>query len=162
MISLKSVFNEEFLNYCQNDINDILNETIDILPNLEVWQLNKSVIFDDNKKILSKPILDENRKVLGYNINIDAFLDTLYHYKLVLKENSISLFKRYTVDNEFIEEIYKCELKDKIKIRTFSYKDGNREMVYNDYYDKSNILRHDEEEISIRDKVRYIKNKHYK
>ena len=33
-------------------------------------------------------------------------------------------------------------------------------MVYNDYYDKSNILRHDEEEISIRDKVRYIKNNH--
>ena len=48
---MKDCLDSKFLDYCFDDIDDILRQMEDVLPDLFIWQLKQSVIMEDDKKI---------------------------------------------------------------------------------------------------------------
>ena len=136
---MKNKLSLEFKNNCYNDVEEIFKEIEDFMPNIEIWQMYQSVVFDDNKKILCRAILDEKDKCVGHQIKIDVYLDTLYKYRLNILENSIELNKSYTIDNILHEELFKVEQEKEIIKRMYIYQEGDKYLKYNETYDSGKI-----------------------
>lgn len=133
---MKENLNKDFKEYCNEDIEELLEEINKYLPNLKTWQLNKSVILEEDKQILCKSILNKDNKQIGYQINIKILFDTLYKYQLIILENSIELTKNYFIENEFITEYYKTELNKEIIKRVCTYQEGNTCFKYKENNEK--------------------------
>lgn len=151
---MKNSFNEDFIKYCGCDIEEIFNEVKELLPELEIWQLKQSVILDDDKKVLCRSILDDNKKCIGYKISIDAILDTVYKYRLTMLENSILLTKNYFLDGDFIQELYKSELLGVNIKRSVSYQENKRYLKYNE----SSDITSKSDMVSLREMFQRLKN----
>lgn len=132
---MKNKLSLEFKNNCFNDIEEIFKEIGDFMPEIEIWQMNQSALFEDNKKILCRAILDNNDRCIGHQIKIDVYLDTLFKYRLNILENSIELNKSYVIDSILIEEFFKVQQEKEIIKRVYIYQEGDKYLKYNETYD---------------------------
>lgn len=53
-------------------IKEILEKVSPLLSEFELWHLDQSVIFDDNRKLLCKRILNDEKQLQGYKIVIET------------------------------------------------------------------------------------------
>ena len=126
---MKDIFSNEFKKNCYLDICEILSFVEDLMPNLEKWQMTKSVFIDDCKKITYKTIKDKEGVLSGYEVQIEAFLDKFYRYNLILKENMVDLSINYIEDGKSCKERYKTFLGNNVR-RLCLYKKGSNLYKY--------------------------------
>ena len=136
---MKNKLSLEFKNNCFYDIEEIFKEIEEFMPEIEIWQMNQSVVFENNKKILCRAIHDKKDKCIGHQIKIDVYLDVLYKYRLNILENSIELNKSYNVNNLQIEEFFKVQQEKEIIKRMYLYQEGDKYLKYNEIYDIGRI-----------------------
>lgn len=111
---MKNSLNEEFKNNCRDDINSILNKVEGHLPNLHDWQFNNSAIFEEERKILLKSILDDNEQKIGNQVIIDIKGERPCKYNLTIAGNLVCLNKSYSNNDTNIDELYSVCLNDNI------------------------------------------------
>lgn len=109
---MKNSLNEEFKNNCGEDINSILNKVEEYLPNLHDWQFNNGAIFEEEKKILLKSIVDDDNKKIGNQIIIDIKGEKPCKYNLTIADNLVCLNMSYSNNNTNVEELYSVCLND--------------------------------------------------
>lgn len=129
---MKNIFSEEFKRNCYLDICEIFSFVDEFMPELEDWQMKNSVFIDDNKRITYKTLLRFDGTFDGYEANIEVYLDKLYRYNLVVKENMLDLSINYTEDNKQCKERYKTSSYNNIPRRLCSYRKGMNSFKYSD------------------------------
>lgn len=125
--------NEQSLKY-KKDIANIYSDINKHIPKLKNWQLNQSVIFEENKKILCKAITNENKEKIGNTITIYFTGNDPYSYELIMFENSLSLTKKYFQDDNKIEEIIDIFLDKDYINRSCYYKVNEIDLSYKEIY----------------------------
>ncbi|MGM9878925.1 MAG: hypothetical protein ACI31R_02750 [Bacilli bacterium] len=118
----------------KKDINNIYNEINKHIPYLKNWQLNQSVIFEENKKILCKAITNDKKEKIGNKISIYFTEDSLCLYELINSKNSLSFIKSYTEDEKIIKEIINISLSKNLLSRSCLYKENEKELSYKEIY----------------------------
>ena len=129
---MKDCLDSKFLDYCFDDIDDILRQMEDVLPDLFLWQLKQSVIIEEDKKIFCRAIFNDQRKCVGYMINAEVFNDTNYKYQLIMLKKSICLMRDYSIGDNCIQEVYRAELNDDNIVRDVIYKENGKYLKYED------------------------------
>lgn len=131
---MKKYLKKEFMETCKTDIEYICGEVYSLLPEVEDWQLEKSVIFGEDRKILSQLINDDNGNKIGYKIDIDIMSDRLYNYEFISLEDIISLTKSYVVDDIHIIESKSVSMEDGLIIRKCSCASEEKEVSFKELY----------------------------
>lgn len=111
---MKNSLNEEFKNNCGEDINSILNKVEEHLPNLHDWQFNNGAIFEEEKKILLKSIVNDDNQKIGNQVVIDIKGEKPCKYNLTIAGNLVCLNMSYLNNDTNVEELYSVCLNDNI------------------------------------------------
>ena len=133
----KYIFNR----ICKKDITEIYKITEDFFPVYEAGNLNQCVIYEEDKKIIFRPIKDKNNTVLGKEIKIQVN-DNKKIYIIKKLDNSIGL----DIINDLETVKIKISLKDSIITRNISYFNIDNEnhieekYIINGYKDYENYL----------------------
>lgn len=125
--------NKQSLKY-KKDIDNIYIDINEHIPKLKNWQLNQSVIFEENKKITCKAITNEKKEKIGNTITIYFSGNNPYSYELIMFENSLSLIKKYFKDNNKVEEIIDIFLGESYINRSCYYKENEVGLSYKEIY----------------------------
>lgn len=118
----------------KKDIANIYSEINNHLPHLKSWQLNQSVIFEENKKILCKAITNEKKEKIGNTVIISFTENSPYSYELTMLENRLSFVKSYFQDNDAIREKTDIFLDENYINRSCNYKVNEIELNYEERY----------------------------
>jgi len=132
---LKDKLSVEFKNKCFKDIEEIYGEIEAYVPELQLWQMQQSVVIDDNAKVLCRAILDNEDKISGYQVKIDVFGEDECKYRLVILENSLEYTKDYIEDGSVIRELYKSELDGASINRMCIYQKNHNYLKYDEKFD---------------------------
>lgn len=118
-------------------IEEIFEKVSPFLSQFELWQLEQSAIFDNDKKILCRRILNDKSELEGYRIAIET---TLEEYTLTILRKSVELTKNYCFGEYSFKEINKVESEnDDIKI-TIKYQENSESLEYFNKIDEDNIV----------------------
>lgn len=131
---MKKYFKNEFMCTCKKDIDSICSQIEKFLPDIKDWQLDGSVILDNDKKIICKNVTDDKEEKIGYEINV-LFLSCNRTYTFISTKSSISL-ESHTFEND-IHLIEKEEItfENDMVIRSKSVLNGETELYFKDVYD---------------------------
>lgn len=138
----------DFYNKCKEDIESIYKKINKYLPDLASWQLEQSVIFEKDKKILCKAITDDKNEKIGHQITIDVMEDKMYSYKLISLENNLELTKTYSQDNQLALEKTSVSLNEENIKRDCSYHIDNEISNYQETYNLKDKTRNITTDIS--------------
>lgn len=131
---MKKYFKTEFMSTCKRDIERICSQVEGFLSDVKDWQLNGSVILDDDKKIICKNVTDDNGERIGYEINV-LFLSCNRTYTFVSTDSSVSL-ESHTFENDIhLIEKEEVTLQNNMVIRSKSVLNGETELYFKDVYD---------------------------
>ena len=137
---MKESMNNEFISLCKTDIDAVLSNIKEYVPDLKEWQLNQSAILEADKKVLCKATYDEDNNKDGYRIDICLQDDETY--TVFCKDNSLRLEKNYFEGFISVTEIMEVEYDEDEKTiyRSLEYYRGGTQAVYEEAYEIRNEL----------------------
>lgn len=117
-------------------IKEILEKVSPLLSEFELWHLDQSVIFDDNRKLLCKRILNDEKQLQGYKIVIETPIE---EYVLIWFNKSVELIKNFCFGEYSFKEFNKIQLENEdIKI-TSKYQENFESVEYSNKITDCNL-----------------------
>ena len=117
-------------------IKEILEKVSPLLSEFELWHLDQSVIYDDNRKVLCKRILNDEKQLQGYKIVIE---NTIEKYVLIWLNKKIKKKKNFCFGEYSFKEFNKIQLENEdIKI-TSKYQENFESVEYSNKITDCNL-----------------------
>lgn len=117
-------------------IKEILEKVSPLLSEFELCYLDQSVIYDDNRKLLCKRILNDEKQLQGYKIVIETPIE---EYVLIWLNKSVELIKNFCFGEYSFKEFNKIQLENEdIKI-TSKYQENFESVEYSNKITDCNL-----------------------
>lgn len=115
--------------FCQKDIEEIFDIVDKYIPECDIDNLNQSIIYEEDKKIICRSIKNKYNEKVGKELIIQIY-DTGDIYRIKDNENYI----KYEKNNHNTKEKVKITLENYTIKRCFLYKNKDVELTKEETY----------------------------